>query len=141
IAELLKYSLVRRNATTQTLTIHRLVQAVIKDGMDEETQRHWAEQAVRATRQVFPFDEAAPWPRSQRYLPHALVCEELIKKWEITLDETSTLLHKTGIYLRARGQYQEAAPFYEYALSIREKMYGRNHPDTGFLLNNLANLY
>ena len=39
IAQLLKYSLIRRDATTHTLTIHRLVQAVIKDEMDEETQR------------------------------------------------------------------------------------------------------
>src|SRR2546423_4856747 len=74
IAELLKYSLVRRNVTTQTLTIHRLVQAVIKDELDEETQRQWAERAIRAVDQVFPFDEAAPWPRSQRYLAHALEC-------------------------------------------------------------------
>src|SRR5260370_6733234 len=42
IAELLKYSLVRRNATTRILTIHRLVQAGTKDKMDQETQPQWA---------------------------------------------------------------------------------------------------
>src|SRR5436305_1677448 len=47
LAELLKYSLIRRGTTTLTLTIHRLVQAVIKDEMNEETQRQWAERAVR----------------------------------------------------------------------------------------------
>src|SRR5256884_2363305 len=88
-----------------------------------------------------PLDEPAPWPRSQRYLPHALMCEELIKQWDITLDEASMLLHNAGVYLRARGQYQEVAPLYEYALSIRERMYGRDHPNTDFLLNNLALLY
>src|SRR5437588_8230791 len=82
-----------------------------------------------------------PWPRSQRYLPHALMCEELIKQWDITLDEASTLLHNAGIYLRARGQYQEAAPLYEYALRIKEKRYGHDHPNTDPLLNNLALLY
>jgi tetratricopeptide (TPR) repeat protein len=141
LAELLKYSLVRRDTTTHTLTIHRLVQAVIKNDLDEQTQRQWAERAVRAVKQVFPFDEPAPWPRSQRYLPHALVCEELIKQWDITLDEASTLLHNAGIYFRARGQYQEAAPLYQYALSIKEKMYGHDHPNTDPLLNNLALLY
>jgi len=141
LAELLKYSLVRRDTTTHTLTIHRLVQAVIKDELDEQTQRQWAERAVRAVNQVFPFEEAPPWPRSQQYLPHALVCEGLIKQWDITLDEASTLLHNAGVYLRARGQYQEAAPLYEYALSIQEKMYGRDDPNTDFLLNNLALLY
>src|SRR5712691_1728161 len=88
-----------------------------------------------------PLDEPAPWPRSQQYLPHALVCEELIKQWDITLDEASTLLNNAGFYLKNRGQFREAAPFLEYALSIQEKMYGRDHPNTDFLLNNLASLY
>src|SRR5581483_2177252 len=43
IGELLKYSLVRRDPDTGTLTIHRLVQVVIKDAMDEHTQLQWVE--------------------------------------------------------------------------------------------------
>jgi tetratricopeptide (TPR) repeat protein len=88
-----------------------------------------------------PLDEPAPWPRSQQYLPHAIVCEELIKQWDITLDEASTLLNNARVYLRACGQYQEAAPLSEHALSIQEKMYGHDHPSTNSLLNNLALLY
>jgi tetratricopeptide (TPR) repeat protein len=141
IAELLKYSLVRRNATTQTLTIHRLVQAVIRDEMDEQTQRHWAECAVRAVNQVFPSEEAAPWPHSQRYLPQALVSQELITHWGLMLGEAARLLNSAGSYLKDRGQYQEAEPLYLHALTIEEKRYGRDHPDTLYLLNNLAILY
>src|SRR6266516_62194 len=141
IAELLKYSLIRRDATTHTLTIHRLVQAVSKDEMDEETQRHWAERAVQATRQVFPNDEPPTWPSSQRYLHHALVCEELIKQWNLALDEAAKLLNNAGFYLKNRGQYREAEPLLQYALTIRENRYGRDHPKTDFLLGNLAILY
>jgi tetratricopeptide (TPR) repeat protein len=141
LAELHKYSLIRRNSTTQTLIIHRLVQAVIKDEMDEEAQQQWAERVVRAVNQVFPFDEVAPWPRSQRYLPHALVCEELIKQWGIAFDEAAALLNNAGFYLKNRGQYQEAEPLQQYALAIGEKRYGRDHPTTTYLLDNLALLY
>ena len=141
LAELLKYSLIRRDATTHTLTIHRLVQAVIKDEMDEKTQRHWAERAVRATCQVFPYEEPPPWSRSQRYLPQALVCEDLIKEWNLTLDEAAALLNYAGFYLENRGQYREAEPLMQYALTIGENRYGRDHPYTDFLLNNLALLY
>ena len=141
LAELLKYSLIRRDATTHTLTIHRLVQAVIKDEMDEETQHQWAERAVRATSQVFPFEEPSPWPHSQRYLPQTLVCEELIKQWNLTLDEAAALLNNAGIYLKNRGQYREAEPLQQYALTIGENRYGRDHPKTDFLLDNLALLY
>src|SRR5581483_8220561 len=51
---LLRYSLIRRNSEERSLSIHRLVQAVLKDGMDEETQRMWAERAIRAVNQAFP---------------------------------------------------------------------------------------
>jgi transcriptional regulator with XRE-family HTH domain/tetratricopeptide (TPR) repeat protein len=48
IEVLLRFSLIRRNAETGTLTIHRLVQAVLQDTMDKEMQRLWAERTVRA---------------------------------------------------------------------------------------------
>ena len=41
IAELLKYSLVRRDSNAKTLTVHRLVQLVIQDSMDEEQEHMW----------------------------------------------------------------------------------------------------
>src|SRR6266536_3751626 len=109
--------------------------------MDEETQRQWAERAVRAANQVFPYEEAPPWPHSQRYLPHAFECEELIKQWEITLDEAARLLNNAGVYLQNRGQYPEAEPLQQYALTIGEKRHGRDHPSTYYLLGKLAILY
>jgi hypothetical protein len=71
IRELLKYSLVHRDPETQTLSVHRLVQEVLKDQMDEETQRLWAEQAVRAVSRVFPYPEFTRWDRCRKYLLHA----------------------------------------------------------------------
>jgi tetratricopeptide (TPR) repeat protein len=141
LAALLKYSLLRRDVTTHTFIIHRLVQAVILDELDEETQRRWAERVVRAVEQVFPFDEPAPWPRSQRYLAHALACEALIKQWDLTLDAAAGVLNNAGTYLQARGQYQAAEPLQQDALAVGEKQYGVDHPNTYYLLNNLANLY
>ena len=50
-----KYSLVKRDVDTKTLSIHRLVQEVLKDGMNERGQRRWAERVVRAVSEVYPF--------------------------------------------------------------------------------------
>ena len=55
IAEILKYSLPRRDPKAGTLEIHRLVQTVLKQGMDEATQRLWAERVVRAVDRAFPY--------------------------------------------------------------------------------------
>src|SRR5947208_8718554 len=41
------YSLLRRDSTLRTLTIHRLVQAVVKDELNPQMQRQWAECGLR----------------------------------------------------------------------------------------------
>ena len=51
---LLRYSLVRREENTHVLSIHRLVQTVLKDDMDQETQRTWAERTVQTVNAIFP---------------------------------------------------------------------------------------
>ena len=71
ISEILKYSLLRRNSNTSSLEIHRLVQTVLKQGMDEGTQRLWAERAVRAISRAFPTVEFSNWPVCERLLPQA----------------------------------------------------------------------
>jgi hypothetical protein len=52
IATLGTYSLIRRNPSDQTLSIHRLVQAVLRDTMDEPTRKLWTERAVQAVNEV-----------------------------------------------------------------------------------------
>ena len=47
---LLRYSLVKRDPQERTLSIHRLVQAVLKESMNEQTRRAWAERS-RTSRQ------------------------------------------------------------------------------------------
>ena len=142
IGALRKYSLVRRNPETKMLTIHRLVQTVLKDGMQEDKQREWAERAVRAVSAAFPEVELVEaWQQCQQYLPHAQVCAELIEEWEMMFPEAARLLHRTGNYLYERGQFMEAEPLYRRAVSIREKALGPRHPDVARSLSDLALLY
>ena len=54
ISVLQDYSLVQRNADVKTLTIHRLVQAVLKDTMDTSTYQVWAKRVVQAIETVLP---------------------------------------------------------------------------------------
>jgi tetratricopeptide (TPR) repeat protein len=140
IGVLLSYSLLKRQPEEHLLSMHRLVQAVILDELDEETQRRWAERVVQVVSQVFSFDEPTPLPKSQRYLAQALVCEALIKRWNLILIEAIAVLHNAGRYLEARRQYAEAEPLLREALAIGEKRDGVDHPDTSNLLHTLANI-
>ena len=141
IEALRRYSLVRRAPETQTLTIHRLVQAVLTDQLDEQSQRLWAERAVRAVCQVFPEVEFAAWQRCQRCFPHALICAALIEHWGMAFPAAAQLLNRAGNYLRESGQYQEAEPLLKRALATYEQAAEPEHPEVASCLNDLATLY
>ena len=138
---LTRYSLIRRDVDAHSYSIHRLVQEVVKDELDAATSRLWAERAVRMVDASFPFDEVAPWPQSQRYLPHALLCATAIAYENMQFVEAGNLLDSVGVYFSNRGQYHEAEPLYQCALAIHERVLGPEHPDTANSLNNLALLY
>ena len=141
IGELLKYSLLRRNPKAQTKTIHQLVQAVLRDEMNEDTQRLWAERTVKAVNRAFPDVDFETWPRCERLLPHAQACAGLIEQWNFDSPEAARLLDQVGIYLKARAQYLEAEPLLQHALLIRERVQGSEHLDTVDSLFSLALLY
>ncbi|HXR65901.1 MAG TPA: FxSxx-COOH system tetratricopeptide repeat protein [Ktedonobacteraceae bacterium] len=117
-AVLRKYSLIRRNAATKTISVHRLVQDVLKNGMDQEQQRHWAESAVRILGSKFPSGEPDSWSLCQRYLSHARVCMQLIEAWQMRFVEAALLLKHVGSYLYQRSEYAEAQLRFEQALDL-----------------------
>jgi tetratricopeptide (TPR) repeat protein len=141
IRELRKYSLVRRTPDNTALTIHRLVQMVLKDEMDTGQQHQWAERTVRALNQAFPKVEFTTWSQCQRYLPHAQLCIGLIEQWNMTFPEAARLLNVVGHYLYERANYAEAEPLLHRSLAICEQMLGTDHPDVAESLNNLVALY
>jgi tetratricopeptide (TPR) repeat protein len=140
IQVLLSYSLVKRDPTAKTLSIHRLVQAVLKDGMEPKTRRQWTERTVRAVEAAFPEVEFATWPRCREFLPHALACAELIEQLNFTFVEAADLLYRVGWYLDEHARYAEAEPLLQRALNIFEQALGPEHPNTAATLHALARL-
>ena len=141
ISEILKYSPLRRDANARTFEIHRLVQAVLKHGMDHDAKLLWAERAVRAINHAFPGVEISTWAVCERLLNQAYTCAELIKQCGFAFPQAALLLNATGVYLLERARYTDAEPLFERALAIREKALGAEHPDVAAALNNLAALY
>ncbi len=136
-----RYSLLKRDPEAKLLNLHRLVQVVLKEGLDQAVQRQWAERAVRAAAEAFPLAEFANWARCELYLPHAQVCAQLIDEYHFSFPEAARLLHSAGRYLYDRGLYAQAEPLYQHALDMRKQLVGLGHPDTASILNDLARLY
>jgi len=138
---LLRYSLIRRNPEAPSLSIHRLVQAVLKDGMDKDVQRLWAERAIRAVNRAFPDVELQTWEKCQRCLPHVQVCAMYIEGYALAFPEAARLLNEAASYLVEHGRYQQAESLLLTTLAVRQQILEANHPDTARTLNDLGEVY
>ena len=145
-AALRTLSLLRRHPETKTVIIHRLVQAVVKDALDETTQRQWAERAVRVVNHLFPTTQSDVqnlhhWAQYQNYLPHVLVAAQLIEQWHLNFPEANQLLHKMGLYFLARAEYVQAEVLLQKAREKHIQILGEIHPDVAESFNALGDLF
>jgi hypothetical protein len=123
IGQACRFSLLQRDAISKKLSIHRQVQAVLRDMMAEKGEEGvWAERAVRAVSRAFPLVEFSTWSGCERLLPQAHACAELINDWGLEFADTARLLN-------------------ERALAIWEKILGPDHPKVASSLNGFATLY
>lgn len=136
---LYRYSLIER--ADQTLSLHRLVQDVIREVLSEEERQQWMERAVLEVDAIFPDGDYETWPQCEFLLPHALTCAEWIKGLRRMRLEGGRLCNNAGRYLRERGLYEATEPLLRLAMRIVEQQLGSTYPETAIYLNDLAMLY
>jgi len=141
IKALLAYSLVKRDREQKALSVHRLVQAVMREMMSAGERRQWMERAVLAVEQVLPSVEFLNWKIYDRLLAHALLCATWIEQEQFQTPQASRLLNQAGYYLFERARYTEAEPLLQRALAIDQVQSGSLHHQVVRSLNNLASLY
>ena len=145
IAVLRTFSLVQQSLENQVLSVHRLVQVVLKERLEPQLMSDWIEHTVQALHTVFPTGkmdiEVESWPQCQRYLAHVEVCASLLAQWNLSSAEAGRLLQQAGVYLRERGQYEQAKSLMVQALQIREQVLETEHLDVADTLNELAIIY
>jgi transcriptional regulator with XRE-family HTH domain len=108
IKVLLSYSLIQRHTTTHTITVHRLVQVVLKGTLPEALQRTWVRRVLRALSQLFPAEKTQTdyWQTCEWLLPHARLCTTLNNQWrEDILAEGIILMVHIAVYLSHRAWY------------------------------------
>lgn len=141
LGTLLRYSLIRRNAEEKLVSIHRLVQAVLKDSMSRDQQRLWAERAIHTITRAFPSVELKTWNQCRRCLPHAQISLAYIDDYDLAFPAAAHLFNEVAIYLTIHAQYTQAEAFLQQALAIRQRILLPTHPDTALTLNDLGALY
>ena len=138
VAALYRYSLVDRDQAG--LHMHRLVQAVVRNRLTPQEHDAWAEVAVRVLEAAFPSesDEPATWPRCAQLVPHVLVTAEHAKTKQAVVEVATQLLDQAAGYLWRRAELRAARAAQEQALTIKEAVYGPDHPDVARSLTNLG---
>ncbi len=141
--ELRRFSLVKRDPEEKTLSVHRLVQVVLRDAMPADEQRVWAERAIRSVNRAFPesVDDVRQWPQCERNMAHAHACAVLVDEFDLSLPEAAALLNRAGNYLLDHAQYTMAEAFLLKAIGVRSILQGSTHPDVAESLNDLGVMY
>ncbi|TVY62681.1 Nephrocystin-3 [Fusarium oxysporum f. sp. cubense] len=136
---LLSFSLVRVEIGMQSFEIHRLVQLSMRKWLEANKQLNkWTKESIRVLTAAFPNGEYPTWMDCQVLFPHARETmghaagdeEDRLNQAEIAL--------RAGRFLLFRGEYNTAEEIVRMSVEAREKVLGKEHPDTLSSMNNLA---
>jgi tetratricopeptide (TPR) repeat protein len=149
MGEASRFSLISRNPDTQTLSIHRLVQTVVRAELDADSQRQWAERVVNGVTAVFPKADYEQWETCDRLISQAQAAIQLVVDYGIKTETSTLLFNQTGYYFHQKGLYNEVEPLYQQDLSLSRELLDDSPAETlrerqldvALSLNNLAGLY
>uniref|UniRef100_A0AAU2UVU0 FxSxx-COOH system tetratricopeptide repeat protein n=1 Tax=Streptomyces sp. NBC_00003 TaxID=2903608 RepID=A0AAU2UVU0_9ACTN len=136
------YNMISFSADRRTVSIHRLVQAVLQHHPTTESDkppsgRHEAEQLAL---QALPDQDNAtePW---EQLLPHIFALAASTPSRSPASVETASTYEVAAQYLQRQGRAAHTIPLYDAALAQYEQVLGDTHPDTLQSRNNLAHAY
>ncbi|HET8846403.1 MAG TPA: NB-ARC domain-containing protein, partial [Ktedonobacteraceae bacterium] len=125
IKVLLSYSLLQRNASTRTISVHRLVQVVIQGRLTDAELRSRGRGVLEAMMQLFPAEEelqANDWLLGDQLLTHAQACLLLCEQWHDHEELCIPLMSHVASYLSKCVRYAEAEVLFRQAIHMGEHM-------------------
>ena len=139
-AGLAGYSMVRWDTNTDSISVHRVVQQILRDNLDNEAS-DWIVLSLRLLDAAYPGDpgDVRTWDRWDLLRPHVTTAVTRADEANITTP-TSVMMSNLAQLLVKKVLYHEAEPLMRRALSIDETIYGPDHPQVATDLSNLASL-
>jgi tetratricopeptide (TPR) repeat protein len=140
IGALRRYSLIKTSEDGNALSVHRLVQAVTRQQLNDVQEHQWRTAALHLLRAAFPNRHTDPdaWPDYARLLPHVVAVTDHASAGDIDVDKTNWLLTQAGLYLLQRADYRQARSLFERVLAIDEARLDADHLTIAQSLNSLA---
>lgn len=141
LAALHRYSLI--TLTDTKLSVHRLLQKVVRDQLAEPGRSEAVRHALTAVEQACPEDSHLPktWPPWQELLPHVLALAGIDAVEAVDADRLVEILIGTCNFLLFAGLTREAGDLAARAVTISQTRLGPDHTDTLTARANLAFSY
>ncbi|MEL6317862.1 MAG: toll/interleukin-1 receptor domain-containing protein, partial [Pseudomonadota bacterium] len=124
-----------------TVSLHRLLQTVLRAELAPETLADTAQACARRLRARFEGDpgDVRTWPVNAPLAPHALALSSATPE-EAARPDLALALNEAGTFFYARAEHGPAEAVMRRALTIDEVSHGPDHPTVAIRLNNLAAL-
>jgi tetratricopeptide (TPR) repeat protein len=133
------YSLVTATAETDMCEMHQLVQFCMRIWLSSigDVER-WRQKFCRLMSREFPVGEFENWPKCQKLLPHVEPLFSYEPADKGLPREWARVLTNAAWYMWMKGSYQAAEDTVLKAIKARERMLGREDPDTLMSVSILA---
>jgi tetratricopeptide (TPR) repeat protein len=140
IHELRRYSLI--SITDRNLSIHRLLQESVRRNVEYCAEYiECCFNHINKLMQDSNFITKEGRDTARLLLPHALSVVNNIEGLDLQLDDIHTLCFNIAYSFSEFAIYTESVRFYQKALAISEKVFGKEHPSTATTYNNIALVY
>lgn len=123
-----------------TLSVHRLTQAVVRSMLDNETRDLMIDAIVEALKPEFENpDDHTRWSRQSTLAAHADAAVSHASSDHPTTS-AAKLANSLGIHSRATGRYDDGLRTWQACLYLTAATFGPEHPNMATLLSNLATI-
>ena len=140
LIELEKFSLLKWDRFTQTLSIHRLVQTVVKDEMSETELTTFRTTVINLCDRSFP----QRWSNETRPICRVYLSQvvgPLLSLKIVRTEKSADIMHRVGRFLREDGKTSDSEQLLLQAIDIRVEISGLDQPFTLTIMNTLASTY
>ena len=139
LQDLEQFSLIQRHDYGQVISIHRLVQSVIRDGLDSNEEPEFMSLITNMFLSAFPPFKEDKRQICRRY--QTQVVGPLRAIISLHIENVALLCLRVAYFLSRDGKFYDCLQFEQAAINIYTDLLGEDHPDTLTSMNNLAETY
>ena len=140
LSMLKKFSLVKSNSTNKLWTIHRLIQAALRDELPWEERKTMLTSVINFCNHAFPEpNDAENRERCRRF--QTQVVEPLLTILNVHTPASVKIKRRVGNFLREDGKLRESQKMLQQALHSSRSFFGFDHAETLITMQSLALTY